>query len=197
MARLSEEERQVLLRLAREALEHGVHGRKLPPLNWDSLPPRLKEPGATFVTLTKNGRLRGCIGALEAHQPLAEDVREHAIAAALHDPRFPPVTPDELDDIRLEVSYLTPPEPLPYERPEDLLRRLRPHVDGVVLSDGWRKATFLPQVWDQLPDPAAFLSHLCLKMGAPADCWLTQPLQVWTYQVEKFHEPGYREEQAT
>ncbi len=194
MARLTEEERQALLRLAREALELGVRGQKLPPLDWASLPPRLREPGATFVTLTRDGRLRGCVGALEATQPLAEDVREHAIAAALYDYRFPPVTPDELPDIRLEVSYLTPLEPLRYSRPEDLPRLLRPGVDGVVLSDGLHKATFLPQVWDQLPDPEEFLSHLCLKMGAAPDLWRRRPLQVWTYQVEKFHEPGYREE---
>ncbi len=194
MTRLSEEERQILLRLAREALERGVRGLPLPPLDWQNLPPRLREPGASFVTLTRNGRLRGCIGALEATQPLAEDVREHAIAAALHDPRFPPVTPEELPDIRLEVSYLTPLEPLSYRTPEELIRKLRPGVDGVVISDGWRKATFLPQVWDQLPDPRTFLDHLCVKMGAPPGCWYREPLKVWVYQVEKFHEPGYREE---
>ncbi len=194
MARLTEEERQALLHLAREALELGVRGQKLPPLDWSSLPPRLREPGATFVTLTRDGRLRGCVGALEATQPLAEDVREHAIAAALYDYRFPPVTPAELPDIRLEVSYLTPLKPLQYSHPEDLPQLLRPGVDGVVLSDGLHKATFLPQVWNQLPDPEDFLSQLCLKMGAAPDLWRRRPLQVWTYQVEKFHEPGYREE---
>ncbi len=194
MARLNEEERQALLHLARQALELGVRGQPLPPLDWTSLPPRLREPGATFVTLTRHGRLRGCVGALEATQPLAEDVREHAVAAALYDYRFPPVTPEELPAIRLEISYLTPPQPLAYTHPQDLPRLLRPGVDGVVLSDGVRKATFLPQVWDQLPDPEEFLSHLCVKMGAPPDLWRRRPLQVWTYQVEKFHEPGYREE---
>jgi len=194
MTRLSQEERHILLQLARDALERGVRGQKLPPLDWASLPPRLREPGASFVTLTRHGKLRGCIGALEATQPLAEDVREHAIAAALYDPRFPPVTPEELPEIRLEVSYLTPLQPVSYTTPQELLHILRPGVDGVVISDGWRKATFLPQVWDQLPDPETFLDHLCVKMGAAPGCWHREPLKVWIYQVEKFHEPGYREE---
>lgn len=196
MPRLNEHERQILLRLAREALERGVRGQPLPPLDWENLPPRLREPGATFVTLTRHGQLRGCVGAIEATQPLAEDVREHAIAAALYDYRFPPVTPAELPDIRLEISCLTPPERLTYTDPEDLVRRLRPGVDGVVLSDGLRRATFLPQVWEHLPNPEDFLDHLCQKMGAPPDLWRRIPLQVWVYQVEKFHEPGYREEPA-
>ena len=187
-ARLSEEEKRILLRLAREAIEAAVNRRPLPSLDWGALPPRLREPGATFVTLTRRGQLRGCIGALEAYQPLAEDVREHAIAAALEDYRFPPVRPEEVPELKIEISYLTPLQPLEYTSPEDLLRKLRPGVDGVVIRDGFRRATFLPQVWEKLPEPARFLDNLCLKMGAPRNLWRTKPLEVFTYQVEDFHE---------
>jgi AmmeMemoRadiSam system protein A len=187
--RLSEEEKQILLRLARQALEEGVRGAKLPPLEWASLPERLRLPGATFVTLTIDGALRGCVGALEPYQPLAEDVREHAIAAALEDYRFPPVRPEELDRICIEVSVLSQPQPLEYTTPDELLSRLRPHVDGVILQDGLHRATFLPQVWEKIPDPADFLANLCYKMGAAPDLWRRKHLDVFTYQVEEFHEP--------
>ena len=185
---LTPEEKQRLLQLAREALEHGVRGQELPPVDWEALPPRLREPGASFVTLYQGGNLRGCIGGLEPRWPLAEDVRVHAVAAALQDPRFPPVTPQELPDIEIEVSVLSPLQPLSYRTPEDLIRHLRPGVDGVLLEDpeSGARATFLPQVWEKLPDPRAFLSHLALKAGLPPDAWLHRPLRIWTYQVEEF-----------
>src|SRR5512133_2460829 len=135
---LTDSEKQTLLRLAREALECGVRGKKLPPVDAASLTPRLLEQGASFVTLTINGDLRGCIGALEAFQPLVDDVREHAIAAALEDPRFRPVSEGELDGISIEVSRLTPPRLLEYSTSEDLIARLRPHVDGVILKGDFR-----------------------------------------------------------
>lgn len=186
--RLTSDERGILLRLAREAMENAVRGQKLPPLDMSALTPCLLEPGASFVTLTVNGDLRGCIGALEAYQPLVEDVRDHAVAAALEDPRFPPVTPPELEGIHIEVSRLTTPVPLEYKSPEDLLAKLRPHVDGVILRDGMRRATFLPQVWDKLPDRADFLDNLCYKMGAERGLWRKKHLNVQIYQVEEFHE---------
>ncbi|MBV6396031.1 MAG: hypothetical protein HFACDABA_01619 [Anaerolineales bacterium] len=185
---LTNEEKQTLLRLARQALELGVRGAKLPRLEFDSLTPSLRENGASFVTLTSHGNLRGCIGALEATQPLAEDVREHAIAAALNDYRFPPVQTGELRGIQIEVSRLTAPVPLEYNSPEDLLAKLRPHVDGVVLKDGPRRATFLPQVWAQLEDPEEFLAHLCAKMGASHDLWRRKHLETLVYRIEEFHE---------
>lgn len=187
---LTLEEREFLLCLARQALELGVHSQPLPPLDLESIPPRLREPGASFVTLTRKGELRGCVGALEPYMPLAEDVREHAVAAALQDFRFPPVTPRELPEIEIEISRLTAPEPLDYTRPEELPSRIRPGIDGVVLRDGLRRATFLPQVWEKLPRPEDFLGHLCLKMGVDAGYWRYKKLQVSTYQVEEFHERG-------
>ena len=157
---LTDEEKQILLQLARESMEYAVKGRKLPPLDTSSLSARLRENGASFVTLTINDELRGCIGALEAYQPLAEDVREHAIAAAMEDPRFRPVAESELSRIKLEVSRLTAPRLLEYSSGEELLVKLNPHVDGVSLKDGRRRATFLPQVWEKIPNPVDFLYHL-------------------------------------
>ncbi len=186
--RLSDEERKYLLSVARESIELAVNRKPLPPLNLDTLTPHLKAPGASFVTLTKSGDLRGCIGTLEAYQPLVEDVREHAIAAALEDYRFPPVIPSEVAQIEIEISRLTAPVALRYSSPEELIGRLRPGIDGIILKDGMRRATFLPQVWEKLPDPEAFLSHLCQKMGAAPSLWRRKILDVMTYQVEEFHE---------
>jgi AmmeMemoRadiSam system protein A len=185
---LSPDERVLLLKLARQALEAGVCGNNLPHLDLQSLPLGLQQPGASFVTLTTHGNLRGCVGALEPYQPLAEDVQEHAIAAALQDFRFPPVQPSELPDIRIEVSHLSLPQDLDYSSPDDLPTRLRPGIDGVTLMDGRMRATFLPQVWEKLPDAPTFLSHLCYKMGAPDDLWRKKKLHVQIYQVEEFHE---------
>ena len=188
---LTDGEKQTLLRLAREAMECGVRGKKLPSLDKSSLTPHLLEQGASFVTLTINGDLRGCIGALEANQPLVDDVREHAIAAALEDPRFRPVDETELDRIKIEVSRLTAPRPLEYSSSADLLTKLRPHVDGVILKNDFRRATFLPQVWEKIPDPEDFLDQLCAKMGARSSLWRNTKLQVYVYQVEEFHEMNY------
>jgi AmmeMemoRadiSam system protein A len=185
---LTLEEQKTLLRLAREAMEYGVKGQKLPPLDASSLTSRLRENGASFVTLTVRGQLRGCIGALEPYQSLAEDVREHAVAAALEDPRFPAVSERELSGIQIEVSRLTRPVPLEYANASDLLSKLRPHVDGVILRDGVHRATFLPQVWEKIPDPAEFLGNLCYKMGVNPDLWRTKHFDVLIYQVEEFHE---------
>jgi AmmeMemoRadiSam system protein A len=187
-AKLSAEEKQTLLTLAREALECGVRGQSLPRPDPATLTPLLRAEGAAFVTLTVRGQLRGCIGALQPYQPLYEDVREHALAAALQDYRFPTVRPEELPLIQIEVSRLTLPQLLAYTNADDLLAKLRPGVDGVILRDGARRATFLPQVWEQLSDKMEFLSHLCAKMGAPANLWRQKHLEVEIYQVEEFHE---------
>lgn len=185
---LSIEERQVLLNMARKALEDAVCGKQLEPLELELISPCLQEPGATFVTLRRQGELRGCIGALEAYQSLAEDVREHAIAAGLQDYRFSPVTPEELREITIEISRLTPSQQLEYENYDDLERELFSRKEGVILRDGARRATFLPQVWEKLPNPAMFLNSLCMKMGLAPDSWRQRKMEVWLYQVEEFHE---------
>lgn len=186
--KLTIEERDLLLKLARQAITEAVNGRKAKPLDLASLPARLQAPGATFVTLTEGGSLRGCVGALEPYLPLAEDVREHAVAAALQDYRFLPVRPDELGSIRIEISRLTLPKLLEYKTPQDLLARLRPGVDGVIIRDGMHRATFLPQVWEKLPLAETFLDHLCQKMGASPDLWRRKKISVEIYQAEEFQE---------
>ena len=187
-APLSVPEKRLLLALARESLEAAVRGTPSPPVNTAGLTPALLEVGTCFVTLTQYGELRGCIGGLKAEQPLFESVRERAAQAALRDYRFPPVTPGEAAEIEIEISVLTPPQPLPYNSPEELPRLLHPPVDGVILSQGVRRATFLPQVWERVPDPSRFLSMLCDKLGVPTDTWRRTRLDVETYQVEKFVE---------
>lgn len=186
---LTLEEQSTLLRLARDAMERGVKGETLPPLDESSLTEPLREKGASFVTLTVRGQLRGCIGALEPYQSLAQDVREHAIGAALEDPRFPPVNERELSGIQIEVSRLTRPIPLEYQDADDLLSKLRPHVDGVILRDAFQRVTFLPQVWEKIPDPVDFLNNLCYKMGLDPHLWQNKHLDVFIYHVEEFHEP--------
>ncbi len=185
---LSDEERKILLRVARQALEAAVRRQPEPQLNGQEMTSRLQEPGASFVTLTIRGVLRGCVGTLEPYQSLVDDVCEHAVAAALQDFRFHPVRPEELNQIEIEVSRLTIPQLLPYITPESLVDSLRPGIDGVVLRDGMRRATFLPQVWEKLPDPVEFLEHLCAKMGADPELWKRIKLEVLVYQVEEFHE---------
>lgn len=185
---LSEQERSLLLKIARQAISEALHGRKPPSLNLQALPLALQQRGASFVTLTRLGQLRGCIGALEPYQPLAEDVSEHAVAAALEDFRFPPVVPEELAELSIEISRLTVASPIDYEGPVDLLEKLHPGIDGVIIKDGAHRATFLPQVWEKLPNKADFLGQLCMKMGGSADLWRRKKIQVLVYQVEEFHE---------
>jgi len=185
---LNEQEKQSLLWLARETIKAGAARRKPPALPSEQLTAKLKDPGAVFVTLTIGGELRGCIGSLQAYQPLVDDVQAHAIDAAFNDYRFGPVSEDEVPLLQIEISRLTAPVPLPYDSPTDLLKLLKPNVDGVVLRDGSRSATFLPQVWEQLPEPEEFLSHLCQKMGASTNLWRQKVLDVSIYHVEEFHE---------
>lgn len=150
-------------------------------------PPWLDEPGAVFVTLTKHGELRGCIGSLHARRPLGRDLEANARAAAFDDPRFPPLGRDEWPEIRVEVSLLSPPEPLSPADEAEALTQLRPGIDGVILEYGWYRATFLPQVWAQLPEPRDFLAHLKRKAGLPPDFW-AKGLKLSRYTVEKFKE---------
>jgi len=186
--KLTLDEQKELLRAAREAIEYRVQGKNPPPIQRVSLTENLSEQGASFVTLTIRGQLRGCIGALEAYQPLIDDVREHAVAAAFEDPRFPPLSKDELSRIQIEVSRLTRPVPLEYTDADDLISKLRPNIDGVIIKDGLRRATFLPQVWEKLPDPSDFMDNLCYKMGAGHRHWRNKHLDVLIYQVDEFHE---------
>ncbi len=185
---ITESDRSYLLSLARQSIENCANGASAPHVDKGILSPVLREHGACFVTLTSQGFLRGCVGALEPYQSLVDDVCEHAVAAAFQDYRFPPVEANEVKDLEIEISYLTRPEPLKYESPEDLPKLIRPNIDGVVIRDGMQRATFLPQVWEKIPDPEEFLDELCMKMGASADLWRRKKLVVMIYQVEEFHE---------
>jgi len=185
---LSTEERAYLLDLAREAIVHVAGDEDPPAVDMDGVPERLRRNGASFVTLNKRERLRGCIGSLEARRPLAQDVQQNAVGAALRDPRFPPVRPGETDELTIELSVLSQPEPLHYDGIDDLCRKLRPGVDGVVIERGWQRATFLPQVWEKLRDERQFLERLCLKAGLTPAAIASGDLDVYTYQVEKFGE---------
>jgi AmmeMemoRadiSam system protein A len=192
-AELTRVEKVMLLRLARQGLQAAVRGEAAPPLAAAARTPALERPGCSFVTLTEDGQLRGCIGGLQADEPLWRDVQRHAGQAALSDYRFIPVQPAELPQIEIEVSVLSAPAPLDYAAPDELLRQLRPHVDGVVLRQGLSRATFLPQVWESVPEPEQFLAMLCEKLGLPPDAWRRQHLAVETYQVEEFREPEFAE----
>jgi AmmeMemoRadiSam system protein A len=185
---LSVQEKNTLLRLAREALVLGVRGDPLPDLDIRSFTPKLVQPGATFVTLTKNQELRGCIGSLEAKRSLAEDVRIHAVAAALEDYRFPPVLENEVSMISIEISRLTTPTKVAFQNPDELISKIRPGIDGVIIKQGVRRATFLPQVWEKVPEIDNFLGMLCRKMGVSSNCWQSEGVDIFTYQVEKFTE---------
>ncbi len=147
--------------------------------------PKLKEHGASFITLTQNGKLRGCIGSLEAKQPLIDDIISNAKNAAFRDPRFPKLTQEELQTIGIEVSILTKPKPLEYSSIEDLKKKIRPNIDGVILKLKSNQATFLPQVWEELPEFESFFGHLMHKAGLPMSSLKDRP-EISIYQVEKY-----------
>ncbi|MDR2454175.1 MAG: AmmeMemoRadiSam system protein A, partial [Bifidobacteriaceae bacterium] len=191
----------VLLGLARHAIGAVLAGRRLEgwrealraagpgPAGVDeNVLDLLERPGASFVTLTQRGQLRGCIGSLEAHRPLGEDVRRNAVAAACQDPRFEPLPAAELARTRIEVSVLSAPQPIEFADRPDLLRQLRPGVDGLILEAPGHRGTFLPQVWEQLPRPEQFWAHLVRKAYLPAGYWSDQ-LRVSRYCVTAFEEP--------
>ena len=186
--KLTEEQGKFLIKIARKAIEDALLNKSETRLEKENLPAVLHERRGTFVTLTINGNLRGCIGHIIPHESIIEGVRVNALNAAFRDPRFPPLSRDELDRIKIEVSILTDPKPLEYKDAQDLLAKLRPGIDGVIIKKGFHEATFLPQVWDQLPRKEDFLTHLCLKAGLDADAWRHGDLEVFTYQVQAFEE---------
>ena len=188
MYTLSEDEKRELLSLARQSIANAACGENPPVVNLEEKSVSLREPGATFVTITRKGDLRGCIGTLEPYQPLILDVIEHAAAAAMNDFRFLPVRPEELDELELEISVLTRPKKITYSSIDELYQLITPGRDGVVIRDGARRATFLPQVWEQLPELDEFMGHLCRKMGASADYWKKSKLEISMYQVIEFRE---------
>ncbi len=182
---LTAEEKRTLMQVAQASVDHGLQTGR--PLSVDpgEYTGKLAEPGASFVTLNERGELRGCIGTLEAYRPLISDVTENAFNAAFRDPRFPPVAEHERDRLEFHISVLNPAEDVQFDSEDDLVRQLRPGIDGLILSDRGRRGTFLPSVWESLPEPRAFLQHLKLKAGLPADYW-SDTLKVERYTVEEF-----------
>ncbi|MCK6387515.1 MAG: AmmeMemoRadiSam system protein A [Zoogloea sp.] len=154
--------------------------------------PQLAGRGATFVTLTLGGELRGCIGSLNAHRPLGQDVRENAVSAALRDPRFPPLSAAEFADVQVEVSLLSEPDFIEFRDEADALAQLVPGRDGVIFFNGCQRATFLPQVWEQLPEPRQFMAALKQKARLPVDFWGPN-VMIARYQVQKWHEGEQQE----
>jgi AmmeMemoRadiSam system protein A len=179
---------QILVKLARQTIEERLDKRSIkvdPNAMTDSV---FNQKRGTFVTLTIDKQLRGCIGNLDSKDSIVDGIERNAVNAAFRDPRFPPLKAGELDRVDIEVSILTEPQPLKYRDSEDLLSKLRVNVDGVILRKGSASATFLPQVWAQLPQPETFLSHLCTKAGLSSDAWKEGNLDILTYQVQCFEE---------
>ena len=185
MDMLTNDQGAFLLKVARSVILQELTGKGVPPpLDDDAL----KRPGGTFVTLKLDGRLRGCIGNLEPAWSIYEAIKRNACSAAFSDYRFSPLTLEELERVHIDISILTPATPLSYDDERDLLRRLRPGIDGVILRHGMASATFLPQVWEQLPKPEDFLGHLCRKAGLPDRTWRDVHPEILVYQVQYFEE---------
>jgi AmmeMemoRadiSam system protein A len=179
---------QQLIAVARRSIEHGLSTRSPLSVDVTAYPLGLREPRATFVTLMLHEALRGCIGTLEANRPLVEDVVVNAYAAAFHDPRFSPLTEAELLEVKVRISILSPNTEVQFCTEEELLRTLRPGVDGLTIQRGDQRATFLPVVWESLPRPEDFLEHLKHKAGIPAGSG-SNGLRAWRYTTESFAEP--------
>jgi len=191
-SQLTREQGRLLVRLARQTIETKLgkslaeeENRVLEQALGDDI---FQTQRGVFVTLKISHNLRGCIGSLFGFEPIRKGVEENAVNAAFHDPRFKPLTLDELSRVAIEVSVLTHPEPLAYTDGDDLISKLRPHLDGVIIRKGSASSTFLPQVWEQLLKPHDFLEQLCLKAGLPSNEWRTGQLEVSTYQVQYFEE---------
>ena len=185
MTMLEAEDRQTLLRLAADSIRHGLETGHALTVRVADYSPALQQAGASFVTLTILRQLRGCIGMLRATRPLVEDVAENAFAAAFEDSRFPPLTAAEYDQLEYHISILNPAEAMEFDSEADLLLQLRPGIDGLILEDRGRRATFLPSVWESLPKAADFLQHLKMKAGLSADYW-SNSLRMQRYTVEEF-----------
>ncbi len=180
---LAQENQDILLNIARASISNGLRQGQPLPIRLEDYPPVLQAPRASFVTLQINDQLRGCIGSLEAVRPLVEDVAENAFAAAFRDPRFPPVSDREFDQLDYHISILSPSKPLEFESENDLLKKLRPGIDGLILEKRGQRGTFLPSVWESLPSPRQFLAQLKVKAGLPADYW-SDSIKVERYTVE-------------
>lgn len=186
--RLTGEEGKYLLSVARKTIDQALSGKEGPEKGDSDLPALFDEQRGTFVTLTIGENLRGCIGHIIPQEALIEGIRINAINAAFKDPRFRPLSKNEWKRVKIEISILTEPKSLSYSDADDLLKKLRPGIDGVIIKKGYHQSTFLPQVWEQLPRKEEFLNHLCLKAGLDGDEWKKGRIEVSTYQAQAFEE---------
>jgi len=184
-SRLDQAARRTLLKLARASIGHGLHTGRPLDIEPSDYPEPLQEQRATFVTLHRAGTLRGCIGHLEAVMPLVRDVADNAFAAAFRDPRFPALEAQELSEVHIDISILSLPQPIVFTSEQDLIRQLQPGSDGLILEDKQARGTFLPSVWDTLPNPRDFLLHLKQKAGLPPEYW-SDTLTIARYHTESF-----------
>jgi AmmeMemoRadiSam system protein A len=182
-ATINQTDRNVLLDTARSSIQHGLESGKALAVNSADYPDELQAERACFVTLQIAGELRGCIGHLQAVQPLIRDVAENAWAAAFQDPRFAPLSQAEFPRLEIHISILSPPLAMSFTSQQDLLAQIRPGIDGLILEDGYRRGTFLPSVWESLPEVSDFLAHLKLKAGLPASYW-SDSIRVSRYTSE-------------
>ncbi|WP_262964364.1 AmmeMemoRadiSam system protein A [Methylobacter psychrophilus] len=180
---LNKEHQQQLLNVAKSSIQHGLQTGRPLTINLADFPTALTEHRATFVTLQKNHQLRGCIGMLEAVRPLVEDIAENAFLAAFKDPRFMPLTEDEFGELEIHLSILTPAEAVSFTSEQDLITRLQPGIDGLILEEGRKRGTFLPSVWEQLPEPEEFLQHLKQKAGLAPNYW-SKNIKIYRYRTE-------------
>ncbi|WP_461535970.1 AmmeMemoRadiSam system protein A [Spongorhabdus nitratireducens] len=176
-----------LLSLARSIIDHGCTHGTHPDIDADSFPAALQEPGCCFVTLHKDGQLRGCIGSLEPRRTLIDDITANAFSSAFNDPRFNPVSAKELPSLDIEISVLSSLIPIDVDSENALLAELKPEQDGLLIESGHYRATFLPQVWEQLPNPKDFLLHLKRKAGMPDNLW-PEDIRCYRYHCFKFSE---------
>ncbi|WP_297811586.1 AmmeMemoRadiSam system protein A [uncultured Methylophaga sp.] len=182
---LDRPDRFLLRKIARDAIQYGLRHQAPMPVDLESLPASIRQQQACFVTLFATGTLRGCVGSLEAYRPLAEDVAANAFAAAFRDNRFCPISRDLVDELDINISLLTTPQPIECDCEQSLLSQLIPGKDGLILEAGEHRATFLPAVWDALPSPARFVAELKRKAGLPIDYWSEQ-MQCYRYHTEHF-----------
>lgn len=178
-------DRYLLRKLARDAIKYGLMHQAVMTVELETMPSSVQLPGASFVTLFFKGSLRGCIGSIEAHRPLAQDIASNAYAAAFRDHRFEPVNEQIVDDLTLHIAVLTTPERIDCQTEQQLINQLQPGCDGVIIEDDTHRATFLPAVWDSLPNPERFITELKRKAGLQPGYW-SETLRCYRYRTERF-----------
>ena len=183
IAKLSREDERLLLQVARDAIEYGLRYKRAPHLEAETFPASVRVPRAVFVTLTLDGELRGCVGTMESGLPLVINVSKYAYASAFVDSRFPAVTASELPQLHIHISILSPLEQIVCCSEQELLSKIRPGIDGLLLEEGTHRATLLPSVWDSIPDPTEFVKRLKIKAGLPAHYW-SNTIRMHSYTVQ-------------